>query len=395
MKVLHVNDYYHPQGGVEQYLLSVADLLEQSGCENAILYRKAHPHTIRDGRWPAHLLDRTVQPVGSAVQAVVHAERPDIAYVHHTSSPRVIEAFSELVPTVAYIHGFAAVCPGLAKYFRRGDEVCQRPFGWGCVPMHYLRRCSAARHPGTLYRLMLRTAQLRRAYLALPHICVATGYMKGLMVQNGFDPDRISLLPPHFFPDDAPLDFRAPGTPPSLLFAGRLEVEKGLPYLLRAVSRLCPRRTLVVAGDGSLRPRYEALARDLGLSDAVRFTGWLDQADLRHAFQSASVVVMPSLFPEPFGKTGVEALAQGRPVVAFDVGGISDWLRDGVDGFLVSPTDVDELTTTIQRVLTDRSLLLEMGRCAQDSVFRRFSAGDHLRQLLTVLGVTKRNSQFS
>ena len=385
MKILHVNDYYHGRGGVEQYLLSAARLLERHGCDNIILYRRDHPNTIQDSRWPAYLLEETGQPVSHTVEAIVRAERPDVAYVHHTSSPEVVQAVSSLLPTVAYVHGFQAVCPGLAKYFRRGDTVCQRPFGWGCVPMHYLRRCSAARHPATLYRLMRRTARLKRAYLSVPRILVATDYIKSLLIQNGFDPRRISLLPPHFFPDGASAEFEPPRNPHIVLFAGRLEIEKGLSYLLRALSQIHAPTRLVVAGDGTRRPDYEELARNLHLFDQVHFAGWLSQADMEEAYQDCSLLAMPSICPESFGRTGIEALAHGRPVVAFDVGGISDWLRDGANGLLVTPTDVGQLADSIQRLLFDRSLRLRMGRSGQQDVFQRFRASAHLRALLSAL----------
>ncbi len=139
MKILHVTGNYTPQGGVEQYILSVAPLLAAHGHGNAVLYSEQSPLAIRDGAWPAYYV-RPDQASAAQVQQVLAAEQPDVAYIHHVASPALVETLAGRLPAVAYVHGFTAVCPGLGKYFRRGDTVCRRPFGWDSAPMHYLRR---------------------------------------------------------------------------------------------------------------------------------------------------------------------------------------------------------------------------------------------------------------
>jgi glycosyltransferase involved in cell wall biosynthesis len=381
MKILHVNDHYHKQGGVERYLLSVGELLHSHGYENAVLYCKDHPGTIHRGRWPAHLVDDNEHRLEASIQAIVEEEHPDIAYIHLVSSAKMVSTISRLVPTVAYMHGFQTVCPGLAKYFRRGDEVCTRRFSWMCAPMHYLRRCSAARHPLTLRRLMVHTQMLKKAYMGVTELLVATPYGRSVLVQNGFDPCRISVLAPHFFVDGTQAQYRPPDDPMAVLYAGRLEVEKGIPYLLRAFAQISPSATLVVAGDGTLRPVYEQIARELGVSDRVRFLGWLSEAEMELAYQHCAVLVMPSICPEAFGKVGIEALAHGRPVVAFAVGGISDWLHDGVDGFLVDPGDVRELANRVAQLVNDQEHSVAMGQAGQVEVTERYSAVEHWKTL--------------
>jgi len=253
------------------------------------------------------------------------------------------------------------------------------------VPMHYLRRCSAARRPSTLARLMRNTASLRQALLRVPRLLAATGYMQGLLVQSGFDPGRITLLPPHFLTPDQVPPYRPPAEPDTLLYAGRLEIEKGVPYLLRALRLLPDRVRLVLAGNGTLRSAYERLSAKLGIAHRVQFLGWFDAAQMERCYRRCSLVVMPSIWPEPFGKVGIEALAQGRPVVAFAVGGIPDWLDDGITGLLARPADSADLARKIEELLADRPRQETMGRNGQRVVAERYAADRHLRTLEAAL----------
>lgn len=384
MKILHVNGNYNRQGGVQQYILSVGRLLADHGHSNVIIYTEQSALTIRDGTWPAYHI-QTGKDIAIQVENVLDVERPDAAYIHHDSSSALIELLASRLPSVAYVHGFSAVCPGLGKFFRRGDQVCEQPFGWGCVPMHYIRRCSAARHPGTLARMMRNTAALKAALLKLPRFLVGSGYMADLLVQNCFPAEKIAVLPPHFLPDDISLIYTPPEEPQTVLFAGRLEIEKGFPYMLQAMAELPYDMRLEVAGDGTLWSSYEEMARDLGLEERIDFLGWLDSAAMEKAYQRCSLVAIPSICPESFGKTGVEALAYGRPVVASDVGGISDWLDDGVNGFLVRSKDVMGLASRIGQLLGDESLRIQLGQAGQAGVGRQYSSNQHLAILLATI----------
>jgi glycosyltransferase involved in cell wall biosynthesis len=385
MKIVHVNDHYNDRGGVEQYLLAAGRLLETHGHQNVVVYRHQSETTIPEGAWPAYHLDGAPGAKLSAMLGkVIAAEQPDVAYLHHVSDPALAAAVINAMPTLAYVHGFAAVCPGLGKYFRRGDRVCTHPFGWGCIPLHYLRRCSAARRPSTVLRLLEQTRQLHDALLQAPRVLVAAPYMRSLLVQNGFPAPRIDILPPHFCAESEIPSYRPPARAKTLLFAGRLEVEKGLPYLLRALAGLPADVELVVAGDGALRAQYVQLAQRLGIAPRVTWAGWQSAAEMAAWYGRCAAVVIPSVCPEAFGKAGVEALAHGRPVVAFDVGGISSWLEPGVNGYLVTPADSDALARAIARLLDDPIRGEAMGRAGQGAVRTNYPAQQHLATLTRI-----------
>jgi glycogen(starch) synthase len=175
-----------------------------------------------------------------------------------------------------------------------------------------------------------------------------------------------------------PAAFRPPTTStPSagatLLFAGRLEHEKGVQTLLHAlplVARRVPAVRLRVAGRGTYAAELERLAAAIGLTDRVRFDGWVEGERLRELYASSDAVVIPSLY-EPFGLVALEAMACSVPVIASDTGGLRELVVDEVTGILFPPGDHVALAEVIIRLLTDRTLARSLGRAGRGMVSGR------------------------
>ncbi|MGH2520405.1 MAG: glycosyltransferase family 4 protein, partial [Chloroflexota bacterium] len=165
----------------------------------------------------------------------------------------------------------------------------------------------------------------------------------------------------------AQLGRTVPPAHPRLLFVGRLEPVKGLDQLLRALPAILarqPQARLTVVGDGSQRPELEQLASALGVRQRVTFTGHVPRAEVAAYYRESSLLVMPGIWPEPFGLVGLEAMSAGRPVVASHAGGTAEWLQDGRDGFLVERRQPGQIADRVLRLLASRDLLLRMSRAA-------------------------------
>jgi glycogen(starch) synthase len=155
---------------------------------------------------------------------------------------------------------------------------------------------------------------------------------------------------------------------PVILFAGRLEFEKGVQTALEALPRIDRlvggRPGLVVAGEGTYRPTLEQHARRLGLADRVRFEGFVDEPRLRSLYRSADVAVIPSLY-EPFGLVTLEAMASETPVIAASTGGLREIVRQERNGLLFGTGDPRELAEAVSRVLTEPGLGRRLAREAR------------------------------
>jgi glycosyltransferase involved in cell wall biosynthesis len=159
----------------------------------------------------------------------------------------------------------------------------------------------------------------------------------------------------------------APGGRPGVLFVGRLAREKGADVLLRAIAAL-PGVDAVVVGDGEQRDALERLVLALGLSDRVRFDGWVEQWWTRYVPQ---VVVVPSR-SEAMPLVVLEAMSAGLPVVATRVGGSPEAVADSVTGLLVGPEDPAALASAIGSLLGDAARQRTMGTAGRAVVAERF-----------------------
>jgi glycosyltransferase involved in cell wall biosynthesis len=384
LKVLHIVESFAPLGGAEQYMIQQISLLADAGIENEVIYWDDHPQTFRTSGYPVYHLTESGPTLLHRIQSIVEADRPTLIYLHTVRDPALIAFVCGLAPTTAYIHDFYPVCPGLAKFYRLGQSICTRPYGLGCVPMIYLRRCASAKHPLSVYKIMQNSHHFLAGYKQARKVMVGSTYMRDLLVQNGLGAEQIAILPYFFQNFEEPPPFPDPADTPRVLFAGRLIDEKGLPHLLRALANVSRPYRLLVAGEGPRKADYIMLADDLGIADKVEFLGWLSPEQMKKVYELAICLIFPSIWPEPFGMVGIEAFQNCRPVIAFDVGGVSDWLEDGRNGYLVPPQNIARLTERIESLLAGPELAAQMGIYGFRYVKFNHEAGRHLQQLLAI-----------
>lgn len=386
MKILHVVKTFAPAGGIETYVIDLLARLEKKGHTNALIYREHHPRTpAANGRAIFHFpISGNSQHDRAQILQQTAQVKPNVIYLHDVYDPILFQEISKLAPSVAYVHIFYPVCPGLGKLFHRTDEICTRPFGLGCIYHMYADSCATARHPRSVLNIMRRTQDFLDGYRNIPRVIVASQYMADLMAQNGISRERLAVVP-YYVPLPHESEIIAPTeNSRDIMFAGRLDYEKGIPYLLRAMKRIPKPHKLLIAGDGSLGKMYRQMVVDMGLQDRVKFLGWLSGAELDEAYRRCAVTVMPTIMAEPFGKVGVESMANGRPVVAFNVGGISDWLKDGINGYLVPPLDVQTLANRLARLVQSPELVAQMGVAGRKNVEEKYNAARHISRLESI-----------
>ena len=172
----------------------------------------------------------------------------------------------------------------------------------------------------------------------------------------------------------------ARGTDQSILFVGRLIERKGVHHLIRALGTLRERTParLVIVGDGPERSPLEALARDTGVGEHVEFRGRVSDEELRRAYAAASAFVLPSVLDarqdtEGLGVVLLEAMNYSVPVIASDIGGITDIVQHDRTGLLVPPGDEPALAHALSRVLTDPALSRMLGQAGRQRLHDAFS----------------------
>jgi glycosyltransferase involved in cell wall biosynthesis len=166
----------------------------------------------------------------------------------------------------------------------------------------------------------------------------------------------------------------------SILFVGRLIERKGVAHLIRALGSVRQRTParLIVIGDGPERSRLEQLARDGGLADHVEFRGRVSDEELRRAYAEADVFVLPAVLDarqdtEGLGVVLLEAMNYSVPVIASDIGGITDIVEHEHTGLLVPPGNEVALGSALSRVLTDPTLSRDLGEAGRQRLRDTFS----------------------
>jgi glycosyltransferase involved in cell wall biosynthesis len=149
-----------------------------------------------------------------------------------------------------------------------------------------------------------------------------------------------------------------PASESTILFVGSLIQRKGIDLLLNAFSKSHirhPSIRLRVVGDGPLRKSLERQVAQAGLQDRVEFAGFVEPPEIPSEYAKAGLFVLPSL-EDTFGVVVVEAIAAGVPVICSSFAGVSAYLKDGEDAFVVDPNDTELLAGRIDRLLDDRAL---------------------------------------
>lgn len=178
---------------------------------------------------------------------------------------------------------------------------------------------------------------------------------------------------------------------PTVLFLGRLHEKKGIFDLVRAIPAVLaalPGTTFVFAGDGEIEG-VRKLAGELGVAHAVRLPGWVDGAAKQQHLEQADLFVLPTYF-EALGVALLEAMSCGVPVIATPVGGIPDFIDDGVEALLVPPGPGTALAAAIIAALQDTALRARLREQAFARVGRDYSFDAvlaQLRAIYTDLGV--------
>jgi glycosyltransferase involved in cell wall biosynthesis len=193
---------------------------------------------------------------------------------------------------------------------------------------------------------------------------------KMIVIPNGVEPALLDDPPTR---ETARARLTLPPFYPLLGCVGRLEPQKGHTYLLQALPAILaarPTAGLVIAGDGPLRADLEAEARRLGIDDRVLFLGF--HHDVPSLLAALDLFVLPSLW-EGLSKALLEAMAVACPIVASRAVGVTEVLRDGVEGLLVPMCDVAALAGAVARVVDDPGLAGRLGQAARRRAIEQHS----------------------
>jgi glycosyltransferase involved in cell wall biosynthesis len=402
MKICITTQFLQCIGGTESYLTNIIPALEQSGHEVLVMYSTdavpGKETILRKSRIQEHLSH--AQLGAEACVKRIRDWQPDLMYAHGLFDPGLESELRHIAPTVFFLHVYYGTCISGRKRFKRpSHEPCSHKFGPSCLLNYHLRGCGGGNPVTMLQKFFFERKRLQNL-IGFEAVVTHSLHMFEECVKHGVKLDRLHrfdyLSEQNDYKEVEEVHWDI-GKPVQLLFAGRLDEDKGAALAIEAScilsSKLKRPVELTIVGDG---PNREELATLLAKRTTVgatgfsgRMLGWLPKLDVAEEIKKTDLTVFPSIWPEPFGLVGPESASHGKPVVAFDVGGIRNWLIDGITGVFASgsPPTATGLAYAMFECLRDES---KYRRLCQNSreLYQRFNGTNHMRELIRVFEQT-------
>ncbi|ALV62898.1 Glycosyltransferase [Thermococcus sp. 2319x1] len=359
MKVALVSDWYYPKiGGVASHMHNLAIKLRERGHEVAI---------VTNNRTTGK--EKELEKYGIELIKIPGIVSP-ILDVNLTYGIKSSDELNEFLKDFDVIHSHHAFTPLALKAVKAGRTM-------GKATLLTTHSISFA-HESRLWEALGFTISLFTSYLKHPHRIIAVSKAAKAFIEH-FTDVPISVVPngvddKRFFPakskDKIKAKFGLEGN--VVLYVSRMSYRKGPHVLLNAFSKI-EDGTLVMVGNGEMLPFLKAQAKFLGIEDRVVFMGYVPDDILPEVFRMADIFVLPSVSSEAFGIVILEAMASGIPVIATNVGGIPEVVKENEAGLLVPPGNELELRKTIQKLLKDEELRRWYGNNGRKAVEEKYS----------------------
>lgn len=383
VSVARIHNIYQMRGGEDATLAAECDLLRAKGHAVYMYVKDNHEIAAYSAIDYARLATKSVW--NAAVRTELHAFlrqcRVGIAHFHNTMplvSPAAYYAAHDLgIPVVQTLHNYRMFCP--AATFYRDGKICERCLGKRFATPSVVHACYRNSRSATVVQAVNNSihsalgtyTKVIDAYIAM------TDFSRQKAIDAGVPAERIYVKSHFVFPD--PGVGRGDGN--YAIFVGRLSPEKGLRTLVQAWRRANPPLRLRIVGDGPERQEVEQAA---GNDPSIEWVGEQSAGATLDLIGRAAFLIFPSEWYETFGRVMIEALARGTPVIASDIGGNREIVRDGIDGLLYRVGDIDDLAAKITSLIDDPAFMIACRAEARAAYHARFSAADNYRRLIEI-----------
>ncbi|MDD4333168.1 MAG: glycosyltransferase family 4 protein [Patescibacteria group bacterium] len=390
MKVLLINKFYYQKGGTERYVFNLSKLLEKNGHE-------VIPFSMKDklnapspfSRYFADRVDVNKFSIKDVIkyfynydavcqlQKIIKAEKPDIAHLNniaHQLSPAIIKILKKnKIPIIQTLHDYKIICPNYKLF--AGGKICEK-----CQGGKYYN-CAASKCVKNSYAKSLLAALEaycnRNIYKQVDLFVAPSQFVKNKFMEFGLPTEKIAVI--NNFLTDEQFSVATSESSNYLLYFGRLEKEKGIGVIIKALAISKGNLKLKIVGEGAEMSALEKMVRENNLTERVEFAGYKSGAELRDIISRAKAVVVPSVWQEVFGYTALEAMALGKVVIASHIGGLGELIENKISGFLFESGNERELARVIDKM--DDYNLIKIGNAAKEASLA-FGEDKHFKLIL-------------
>ncbi len=402
MKTILVNTYLSPGGGDTAYIFNLSDLL-QSREDEVAFFAMVNGHNRPDPNadlFVSHIdfreLSRQRNPVAGlrvmsraiySVEARGKFEKllcrfePDTIHVQnihaHITPSVVFEARKHGLPVVWTLHDHKLICPNTHFMIDATGEICE-----ACGKRAYYHAILGRCKKGSVLASAMASLEayahwFMRVRDKVDAFISPSQFLRNKLIDRGFRPEKVHHLP-MFVPD---ICFRrGNGRGEHFLFLGKIDPIKGVKAMTEAC-RSVPDASLIIAGNGD--GEYAAQCRCEAPLNAA-FVGFKTGRELHQLRDGARAIVLPSLCYENQPLAILEAFAASKPVIASNLGGMTELVKHGERGLLVPPGDAEALADAMRWMMSHPKEAREMGRNAYEYAREVHSAERHYDGLMAI-----------
>ncbi|MBO5308446.1 MAG: glycosyltransferase family 4 protein [Lentisphaeria bacterium] len=356
--ILYIGKYNGIIGGIERYMQKSAELLRQNG------FAVHYLHTDNGGQTP-EAFSAAFDSIAEFSPEHPQLKSADVVVIHNIIAPELLKTLPA-DRTFFFAHDHNIYCQRHHYYTPFGRKNCHRAYH-----KFICKLCSLGRNePPPLDE-----------YRKLPAL-VLSDFMAENLRKNGFEkvvklPAFITVSPKeHSFMPDGVL---------RILFLGQLIRGKGADLMLNALTLLDIPFECTIAGEGKDRAMLEKRAKEYMLN--VKFTGFVSEPET--LWDNCDILFFPIRWQEPFGLVGLEAMAHGVPVIAFDLGGVREWLSEFENGILVPEKKDVAAAGMLGGLAQNRQALEAMGKRGLELAKEKFSEEIFIKKFKELCGGIK------
>ena len=378
MKVCLVHNEYGALSGEEVVVNATADLLRERGHTVVPLMRSsAEIPRMRLGKVRAFLSGIYNPASRRAMRKILADQRPDVVHVHNVFpliSPSILpECKKASVPVVMTVHNYRLVCPtGLHMIGGTVCEKCRHGKEFWCA----IKNCTGSFAKSLGYSIRNYVARKRRFFLDNVDVFVVLSeFQRQRFIQDGIDAARIAVVPNMVGVDNDGM----PGLNGEFVgYIGRVSPEKDVGSLMAAAAE-CENIPFKAAGS------YQAMEHlPKQAPPNFEFLGHLDRKEVAAFYNSARMIVLPSVWFETFGIAIVDAMMHSKPVVCSRIGALPHIVDDGKTGLLFEPGNAEDMAEKIKYLWDRPDLCHQMGEAARRKAEREYSRDKYYERLMGV-----------
>lgn len=372
MKILLVNKFHYLKGGSEKYYFDLAKLLQEHGHEVAFFSMQdekniktgCKEYFVENSDMNSKNIFKALDVIYSrknkkAMDKVLDDFKPDIVHLNNFQrqlSASIIKPIKKRnIPIVFTAHDLQAICPK-GTMLNNNKAICEK-----CLEQSSrnccIRKCIKDSYAKSfLAYVENKFYKHKRIYTdSINYIISPSGFLANKLIKYGVEKNKISCV--HNFIEIPTQKNNSIGD--YMLYFGRISKEKGIFNLVEAFSKTS-KGTLYIAGTGPEESEIKQKIEELKINNRVKFLGYLDQEQLKSCINNCRFVVVPSVGYENCPYSVIETLANGKSVLASNIGGIPELITDNKTGLLFKINDINELSNKINILFENDELIIKM-----------------------------------